>query len=169
VSPCDQLGEDRDRDLLLGRRAQVEAGGAADGCQRFLADSSFAKLDRDRGRSLRACDEADVPRFRRQRHLERVLVAAAHRGDDDRVRALERLGRPPSEHVREPAQRSRSWRVTDYRKQRTGQLWLDQDLDRPFRRAATLDALAPDVAVGEGRERQPDDLRLRARAADPAA
>ena len=47
-------------------------------------------------------------------------------------------------------------------------MWLDQHFDSSFRRAAALDPLTAQLAVGEGLEREPDDLRLGAGAADPA-
>src|SRR5215212_3719882 len=42
MAPCDELGEDRDRDLLLCRRAEIEAGGAADMRERLLVHPSLA-------------------------------------------------------------------------------------------------------------------------------
>ena len=45
---------------------------------------------------------------------------------------------------------------------------LDHHVDRAFRGAPALDPLTARLAVGERQEREPDDLGLRARTADPA-
>jgi hypothetical protein len=91
-----------------------------------------------------------------------------HRGDHDRVSALQVGRRSPGEHGGELAQLPRRGSVADDGEQRGRNLRLDQDLDRPFRRAAALDALAPHVTVSEGVQRHSHDLGLSAGPPDPA-
>src|SRR5205814_10200291 len=54
VPPRDELGEDRDRDLLLRRRTEVEPRGRADADARLLVETELVE---DRGGAPRARDE----------------------------------------------------------------------------------------------------------------
>src|SRR6266568_4312398 len=44
VSPRDELGQDRDGDLLLRRRPEIEARGTTDARERLFVDSALAQL-----------------------------------------------------------------------------------------------------------------------------
>ena len=61
-----------------------------------------------RSRAAGACHEAHIARTARERGGQRLLVAVAHRRDDDRVGAVGELARdPPADRAGQLAQRSR--------------------------------------------------------------
>ena len=168
MPPRDELGEDRDGDLLLRGGPEVEAGRAAHPRERLLVDAALAKLGRQGPGALRARHEPDVTRAARQRRLQGLFVAAAHRGDDDRVGPLHRRRHVPAHHACQLSQRPGRRRIADDRKQECRAVGLDHHVDRAFRGAPALDPLTARLAVGERQEREPDDLGLRAGTADPA-
>ena len=90
MPPSDELGEDRDGDLLLRGRPKVEAGGGAHPREGLLIDAALAKLGRQGPGVLRARHRPDVAGAGRQRDLQSFFVAASHRRDHDRVGLLDR-------------------------------------------------------------------------------
>ena len=142
VPPRDELGQDRDRDLLLARRTEVEPGRAADARERLLVEArSRGARPAPRRRASRS------PRARRTRRppasaaCERLLVALAHRRDDDRVGAL--AGARPRPASRSCARARISVRAAGLSpttaRSGAGSLGSIEHLDRPLRRAAALD------------------------------
>ncbi len=169
VLPGDELGEDRDGDLLLGRRPEVEPRRRADAEDGLLVVPGCAEPREHGGGALGARHEPDVVGPGAERLGQELLVAVAHRRDHDRVGALDSVVlHPPADRARQLAERARRGAVAEHRQERRGQHRLDQHFDDSFRGASALHAGEPRLPVRERAERLADDRRLRARAADPA-
>ena len=83
-------------------------------------------------------------RRRPERGREELLVAVAHRRDDDGVRALDAVvADAPADGARELGERARRGALPHDRQERSGNDGLDQHLDHPFRGAAALHAGEP--------------------------
>ena len=78
-----ELGEDRDGDLLVRDPAEIEAGGRVDAGEDVVGEPAVAEVAEDGLGPLARGDEPDVPGRGGERALERVLVVVALRGDDD--------------------------------------------------------------------------------------
>ena len=185
VPPRHELGEDRDGDLLLAQRAEVEAGGAADAGERRVVDPPLAQ-DARRRTPPAACS----PRARRSRRPTRAPPGACprRRGPSPRSRrrparpATSRLTRQPSVPARARLSaraaglspttarsgRRRTARAAPRRCPRTRSR-RDDDVgavrvEIPLR----PDAHEPRLAGCERAQRLADDHGLRARSSDPA-
>ena len=141
VAPGDELGQDRDGDLRLRRRAEVEPGRAVHARERVLADPALSQARRARPRRA-----ARSPRARRTRPgppeptssasssawpIVATTTASASAGQ---------LGRhPPVDRARELRERDRGL-ARRRRSTSSGrrQLRLDQHFDHPLRGARAL-------------------------------
>ena len=85
MAPGDELGEDRDGDLLLPDRTEIEARRRLEPRQRILLHSHRAQRGGDGLGPLRTGDQTHVSGRAGERGRERLLVAAAHGRNDDRV------------------------------------------------------------------------------------
>ena len=132
---CDDLGEDRDRDLRRRARADVEPRRRVQ-----LRAELVGKLERvtDRGAARTAGDERDVRNAGGERLRENTLLVATVRGEDHRGVAAARVdvvsGRPRGR--RRSRRRRRAWRAparsapSRRHDPRCGKLRLEHDLER---------------------------------------
>ena len=139
VPPRDELGEDRDRDLLLARRAEVETGRAADAGERLLAEAAPAQRGEHDARAARARDEPHVARPRprappRVRPRRRAPSSRRRR----RLRPRRARRHPPADRTRELREGVRGGALADDDEERSRERRLEQHLDTSLRRAGAL-------------------------------
>jgi hypothetical protein len=95
----ERLGQDAERDLGRGLRAEIEPDRHAHSRERLLADPVLAQQVQDRGPAAGAAEQADVANRRAQRvaqHRQVVLVVVGHqdqRGGRDQRHLRDQLGR----------------------------------------------------------------------------
>ena len=177
----DDLGEDRQGDLLRRPRTDVQPGRRVHALLERVVDIEGVE---HRPTPLGARDQADVGDARIERVDERLLLVEPVRGDDDGVGRAHLRQRPGLDLVAEGGahhgQRLRDRTVTDDADRRGGQHRLHEDLQGPAGQAGVVhDGLAgllrlrlrrdPQQDGGSGLERREplrSHRRLRALAAD---
>src|SRR5215211_530607 len=185
VPPLDELRQDRHRDLLLRRRAEVETGGAVHAGERFRGDAAVSEATYDGRCTSRARHQPHVVGAGRERAGERVLVAAAHPCDDHGVRAVgDLVGHAPADGLRQLSERPRGRALARHGQERRRHERLDQHVDRALgragalrddhvggriaRRAGRADPKQPRLAVGQREQRLAHYQVLGAGSANPA-
>ena len=93
VAGLDEPRDDRQRDLGRGLGLDVQAGRDVDAREHLVGDAALAELLDERGTALGARDEPDVGKLCLQAGANRLELALAVGGDDDRKVALVDLGR----------------------------------------------------------------------------
>ncbi len=169
VLPRDELGQDRDGDLLLGGRPEIEPRRRADAQDGLVVETRVAQRGQHRRGALRARHEPDVAGFGAEGVRERALVAVTHRRDDHGVRACDAVRLDaPADDAGQLAERAGRGALAHHGEERGGEHGLDQDLHDSFRGAFAFHPGHPRLAVRKRAQRLADDRGLGARAADPA-
>src|SRR5688500_19115931 len=94
IAPLHDLGEDTERDLSRAHSAKIETSRILHASESLVRYAGLADVLDQMPRLLPARDEPDVRGVARRRCRQRLLVARAHRSDDDprrRIRTDERL------------------------------------------------------------------------------